>query len=147
MARHTKSITITDDNRDKGKTFLLTELASYDAEMWVWKLIPVLSAVGFTVDDNVLKGGFAAIAAMGAAAILRMPYEVTKSLLDEMLACIGYVHNPAHAPQPIYLDAKCQIEEISTWFQLRKAVLELHTDPLKAAGASTSGTQHPLPAA
>lgn len=138
MPRLTKTVRISDDNRDKGKVFILTELSSFDAEKWVWKLIPVLSVAGFDVNDDTLKGGFGAIAAMGAAAMLRMPYEFTQSLLDAMLPCIQYQHDPNHAAQPIMLDAKCQIEEISTWFQLRKAVLDLHVDPFKAASASSS---------
>lgn len=149
--RNKKTIRIETDGRDKGKEFILTELSSYEAEQWVWKLMPVLAQSGITVDEDTLKGGFAAIAAMGAANILRMPYGFVKSLLDEMAPCIQYQHYDEHGralpPAPIVLNQDCQIEEVATWFTLRKAVLDLHIAPLKAAEKSKDSAPHPHRAA
>jgi hypothetical protein len=147
MSRRTERIVIEDDNRDKGKEFLITELSSYEAEQWVWQLLPVLAASGIEVNDDTLKGGFASIMALGAASILRMPYGFVKSLLDQMLPCIKYQHydTQGHAvpPVPIAMNAQCQVEELSTWFKLRKAVLDLHIHPLSAAAKSKDSEPHP----
>jgi hypothetical protein len=149
--RHEKTIKIETEGRDKGKEFRIKELSSYEAEQWVWRLIPVLAQAGIEVDDETLNGGFASIAALGAAAILRMPYAFVKSLLDEMLPCIQYQHYDKHGKaqplQPIHLNENCQIQEVSTWFQLRKAVLDLHINPLLTAGASKDSETHRRPAA
>jgi hypothetical protein len=145
--RKKKTITIEAEGRDKGKEFVLEELCSYDAEQWVWRLLPVLARAGFEVNDSVLKGGFGAIMAVGAQALFAMPYEFVKSMMDAMLPCIKYRHydTKGHAQdlQEIKTNANCQIEEISTWFHLRKEVLELHTGPLKAAGSSKGSEASP----
>ena len=144
--RQKKPITIETEGRDKGKHFLITELSSYEAEQWVWRLIPVLAQAGIEVSDEDLKGGFAGIAAMGAAAVLRMPYAFVKSLLDEMLPCIQYQHHDKHGKAlplaEIQMNENCQIEEVSTWFQLRKAVIDLHINPTQAAGGSKDSVTH-----
>lgn len=149
--RHKKTVVIEDEGRDRGKEFLITELSSYEAEQWVWQLIPVLAAAGVEIDEDTLKGGFSRIMAVGAANILRMPYGFVKSLLDQMLPCIKYCHyddgGKAIPPTAILLNASCQIEELSTWFTLRKAVLDLHIDPLKAAGKSKDSATHSHPSA
>lgn len=136
--RHKKTVVIEEEGRDLGKEFLITELSSYEAEQWVWQLIPVLAAAGVEVNEETLKGGFAQIMAVGAANLLRMPYGFVKSLLDQMVPCIKYCHyddgGKAIPPASILLNANCQIEELSTWFQLRMAVLELHVGPSLAAG-------------
>ena len=138
--RQEKRITITDAGRDKDKEFVIKELSSFAAEQWVWRLVPMLAHAGFPIDDKTLKAGFAGIAAMGTAAVLTMPYELVKPLLDEMLTCISYQHyddaGRAQPLQPIRMNDNCQIEEVATWFQLRKAVLDLHINPFLAAAES-----------
>ena len=98
--------TITIDGRDKGKTFVITEMPAIKGKKWVMDLYAQAKGL-----DN--------------AALL--------SLLDEpkfsaWRDCVQYSHDPKHPDQPIpWEEETCQVLEISTIVFLQSKVLELQT--------------------
>lgn len=153
MARRETRVTITDEGRDKGKTFILREMPSFDGEWWAIRALVVLGNAGLTMPAGVLESGMAGLAAMeqmkGAASALflmglRMlpgvDPKALKPLLDEMMGCVTYQPPGAFPAQALFSGDMSQIEEIKTILTLRAEVLELHLGFSLAGAVSTLAT-------
>jgi len=162
--RHTKTITIEEEGRDKGKTFILTEMPATLGEKWAMQLMHLIThnAEAVAVNPQALNGGggMGALAVMLAEAQgvgnsndamtpeqvalgLAMARALTDPSLDAWWDCVRYQHAPNHPPQPINQGAACQIEEIKTIAFLRFEVLNLHTDFFSREKASTMASPSP----
>ena len=146
--RKTKTVTIAREGRDKGKTFLITEMGAVPAEKWAARALLALGRAGVEIPDDAAGIGAAAIIAAGLGAFRQMNFEDAEPLLDEMMACVQIV------PDPTKRDAMTQapiarpmmdgdVEEVATLAQLRAEVIEVHTgfsvtDALSKLGASVA---------
>lgn len=142
MPRHTKRITVTAEGRDKGKTFLITELAADQAERWAIRAFLGLIQSGVDVSPETLQGGMAAFAALGIRALGGITWEILEPLLDEMWTCVEF--QPTHSKLPsqsISDGINSQIEEVQTRLALRVAVLELHMGFSLPGESPTSGLE------
>jgi hypothetical protein len=127
MARKTLRVTITDEGRDKGKTFVLTELPADQAERWFIRALLGLAQSGADISPEQMAGGAAAFAALGVQALGGIAWPTLEPLLDEMFECVQCIPpDPRYPAQAIIPGANSQIEEVKTRFALRVAVLELH---------------------
>lgn len=137
MARKTLLYTVTDDNRDRGKTFLITEMSAARAESWAMRALLALMEGGVEIPEGIERMGLAGIAKVGLQALSRLSWEKAKPLIDEMLDCVQIVPDPSkpHVVRPLI---ESDIEEITTLAKLRIEVWKLHTDFLTAAAPSTS---------
>lgn len=140
MARRTKYLTLSDvddDNRDKGKTFLLTELSAEDAEDWGLRALLALSSAGAEVPDDFEDAGMAGLAAMGVDALRGLKYEVVQPLWRQMFTCVQICPN-AQNKSVVRGLVPDDIEEISTRLLLRKEIVELHVNFSRLASLSKS---------
>ena len=136
MRKH-KVVTIEAEGRDKGKSFLILEKSAFDAERWAIRALLALSKAGVEVPDEAMQAGALGILAMGLDAFRMMDFEDAEPLLEEMLACVHFVPNPADKDpmtgrpmtrslmQPTEANDG-DIEEVSTLLKLRGEALELH---------------------
>lgn len=145
--RKMQTLIISDQGRDRGKTFVIREMDAFDAENWAWG---ALEAIGqkFHIPSGILEAGWAGVAAMGLQALLGAPHNLTKPLLDEMIAsCVAHVPDPKN--QAAYRGAQLpgnvaplgpllpeDIEEVRTILFLRDKVFELHSGFSVAASLS-----------
>ncbi len=127
MARRKQVVTITDPGRDKGKTFIVTEMPADVGERWATQAMFLLAQAGVTVPAGVQEAGMAGLAATGvdflSVAQLRALQDPS---LDEQWDYVEYQHNPQHPTQKLQTGELSQIEEIRTRSQLRQEVLKLH---------------------
>ncbi|MCJ2087269.1 hypothetical protein MKK88_14930 [Methylobacterium sp. E-005] len=140
MARRTQYITLSDvddDNRDKGKTFLLTELSAEEAEDWGLRALLALSSAGAEVPDDFEDAGMAGLAAMGVDALRGLKYEVVRPLWRQMFQCVQICPN-AQNQNVVRGLVPDDIEEISTRLLLRKEIVELHVNFSRLASLSKS---------
>lgn len=135
MARKTSNVTITDNGRDKDKTFVLTELPASKAEAWAYRALLALIAGGVEVPDGFERMGMAGMAEMGIRALSSLKWEIAEPLLAEMWECVRFMPDPAK-PQIVRNLIEEDIEEISTRIKLRAEVWALHADFLKAVAPS-----------
>jgi len=147
--RKTQPVTITAEGRDKGKLFLLTEMAAVPAEKWATRVFLALIESGVDIPDHIVAAGMEGLVSEeGIGAILKgilsgagkMRWNTLEPLLDEMLECVRVVPEPVANPdfsRPINLNAD-DIEEVKTLLALRKEILALHTGFSFAAKPSTS---------
>lgn len=138
--RKTKIVTIETENRDKGKTYLLTEMPAAQAEKWAARAFLALAKSGVEIPDDVAAAGLAGVAVSGLAALSRIDWRDAEPLLDEMMACVKIQEKLLTR----VLDPNAEdIEEVATRLLLRKELLELHLGFSLAAKPSIS----PAPAA
>lgn len=127
--RKTKAIKIPEgdpENRDAGKTFVITELPADQAERWATKALLMVSRSGAELPPGVAGSGMAGVAIMGLKLLAGVQFEEARVLMDEMFTCVKFVPNtdkPEYSRAPIGDD----IEEVSTRMLLRSEIFELHT--------------------
>jgi hypothetical protein len=155
--RKTSIYTVTEENRDKGKVFQITEMSAAEAEQWAIRAFFALMNAGVDIPDEIASMGFAGFAAMnqeddetkeiakmqilGLASVVlgalgRVPYPMAKPLLDDMMDCVKIIPDPSK-PQVVRALMDIDIEEVSTRLKLRKSVFDLHIDFLEPAALST----------
>lgn len=137
MARNVANYTVTNDGRDKGKTFVLTEMPASKAESWAMRALLALMAGGVEVPEGFERLGMAAMAEIGIRALSGLRWEVAEPLLDEMWSCIQIMPDPSK-PHLVRNLIEEDIEEITTRVKLRAEVWKLHTGFFKAVAPSIS---------
>jgi len=135
-------VTITDQNRDKGKAFQIDEMPASQGEAWATRAILALMAGGIELPEGFERLGMAGMAEVGLRALAGLKYEVAEPLLAEMMGCVSMIPDPSK-PQVVRPLIEEDIEEISTRVKLRAEVWKLHTDFLQAANPSVSGQSVP----
>jgi hypothetical protein len=143
MARKTIDITITDEGRDQGKTFRITEMPAVRAEKWAIRALTLVARSGVDI-GNIAGLGMAGIAMLGVQAIMSVSFDEIEPLLDEMMECITSVPDrsrPMINPPLMEND----IEEIATRFRLRQEVISLHVG-FSMNGAQSNEITSPAPA-
>jgi len=140
VTRKVEKLTITDEGRDKGKVFELTEMSAYHGDLWAGKVSALLRKFGAEIPEGTEEQGMAGVA---SAQQVTAGIVFTRALQDPSVSewwdCVRYVHDPRHPPQAITFGADCQVEEIRTISELRMAVFKLHTAFFSTEKASTSG--------
>lgn len=137
MARATLNYTVTDDGRDKGKVFVLTELPASQAESWALRSLLALMSGGVEVPAGFERMGMAAMAEVGIKALSQLKWEVAEPLLNEMWQCVQVMPDPAR-PHVVRRLIEEDIEEVMTRVKLRAEIWKLHTGFLKAVAPSIS---------
>ena len=119
--RREKYITITADNRDKGKTFFIREKSAVQAEKWAMRMLIAIFGSGKPMP----KAGLAGLAEVGVdllSLLGNVSWEMAEPLLDEMMECVQRKESEKCIRSLVDED----IEAVETLLQLRKEVLELH---------------------
>jgi len=124
--RKTKLVQITDEGRDKGKAYLLTEMSAAQAEKWAFRALLLAAQSGADIPDAIRSAGFAGVAIMGIQTILGgVKFDQVEPLLDEMMKCIQFIPDIKNQimTRPLIED---DIEEVATRVRLRMEVFNLH---------------------
>lgn len=134
--RKEKFVTITEEGRDKGKTFHIQEMPASQAEWWAIRVFQAVARAGIDIPDNLRGSGMAGVAMMGLRGFVNLPPADLKDLMDEMWECVTVVrdNNPALRMKPLEED----IEEVETRLRLRAEIFELHTGFSLAGGKQQS---------
>lgn len=140
MGRKVVELTITAEGRDKDKTFILTELPAAKAERWAMRALHVMSVSGVEIPDEAILGGMAVVAIVGLRALFAGPPAEFEPLMDEMMSCVRMKVAALPDGRPLTED---DIEDVTTYIQLRDEVLKLHTgfsiaDALKMMASAQS---------
>jgi hypothetical protein len=143
--RRTKLVTVTDEGRDKGKRFLITEMPASQGESWAFRVLLALTNNNVQVPGA--ETGMSGLAELGIKGMIRglsgLPWFVAEPLLQEMFQCIQACPDPKN---PSFVRAlepaesgDYDIEEIWTRVMLRKEIFQLHVDFSSAAIQSLFG--------
>lgn len=138
MARITEKFIVAEDNRDKGKIFILTEMPAAQGEAWAMRALLALMAGNVELPEDFERMGMAGVAEVGVRALAGLKWDVVEPLMVEMWQCVQIQPDPKkpHIVRPLIEE---DIEEITTRIKLRAAVLKLHTGFLSAVAPLISG--------
>lgn len=126
--RKTERFVISSEGRDKGKTFILTEMPADQGERWALRALLALTNTGAAIPEEALGAGMAGLAAVGIQALGMLNSLQVQPLLDELWpACVRYEHSPRVPLQEITAGVNSQIEEVKTRLEIYRALLKLHT--------------------
>ncbi len=125
MARKTALVVIEAQGRDHGKQFALREMPASQAEKWAMRALLALARAGIDLPDDPAEAGLPEIARIGLSALGAMAFADAEPLMDEMMACVRAVPDPARPAilRPLIED---DIEEVATRLHLRREVFQLH---------------------
>lgn len=137
MARKTAEVTISEEGRDTGKIFLLTEMPASQAEKWATRAFLALARAGVEVPDDIAQAGMAGLAMMGFKMLGGISFADAEPLMDEMFRCIQIKPDRSN-PAVIRGLIEDDIEEVRTRFNLRMEVLALHMGFSSAADLLSS---------
>jgi hypothetical protein len=125
MARRTKVIVIKDPrSRDDGKQFMVTEMDAESAEWWAIRVLQGLLGSNQDVDADIFSAPLSKIAGLAFIGLAKMPAEQLKPLMDEMKPCIKVLLPDGKTSRDVLAS---DIEDISTWLELRKEVFGVLT--------------------
>jgi len=132
MARKTLIYTVTDQNRDHKKQFLITEMAPAQSEAWAFRAILALMKDGVEMPAGFEHTGMAGMAEIGIRALQGLSWELAEPLLKEMMECVQIMPDPSK-PHVLRQLIDEDIEEVATRVKLRIEVWKLHMDFFGAA--------------
>jgi len=137
MARNTIDYIVTDEGRDCGKKFKITEMDAFKGEKWAMRALLALMGERVDLPKGFEKKGMSGIAEIGLKMFSSLKWETAEPLIDEMMTCVQYMPDPGN---PLIVRALFpgDIEEIGTLFTLRKEVLNLHVGFSQAVARLTS---------
>lgn len=134
MTRKTKIVHVPElpacDNRDLGKTFLITEWPAARADNWMQRLAYAFNKNGGQIPMNVTSIGWEGIAIIGINTFLRGNVDpaIMISIADELLECVKLIPDPAHPESARPATAEDDIEEVATRWWLRDQVVSVLTN-------------------
>lgn len=132
--RKTKLVTITDEGRDQGKTFKITEMPASQLEEWSTRALIAIFAGNVPADVMQISrtSNAAALASVFGSALQGLSWETVKPLYRELLSCVAFVPsrenqaNPANTIPLTPNNLDNFIEEVTTLYKLRLEVLEVN---------------------
>lgn len=144
MARRTKVVEIQDDNRDKGKRFLLTEVSATDGQDWAIRACIALGSSDIDLPKDLHLAGMAGVLIIGLQKMRSgLNYSLLKPLINDLTACIQVMpdNNNLSIVRKLIPD---DIEEIITLTKLQGQVIELHSgftwDEIKLTSAAQASS-------
>ncbi len=144
MTRKTHVYVVTEDGRDRGKQFFITEMSAMQGARWALRVLQAAARNGVNLPPEIMGAGMAGVAVAGIQAFIGMSYNDADPLIAEMLACAQIVPDPKY-PNVKRGTIEDDFEEISTVVNLCAEVIKLHTSfsPAGAPSNSTSETRQP----
>ena len=131
MARKSTKYTVQSEGRDKGRTFLITEMSASQAESWAYRMILAVANGGIELPEGFETAGMAGIAELGIQVLSKLKWKDAEPLLKEMFDCVQVIPDVGRANMVRPLIEE-DIEEIKTRMELRYEIWNLHTSFLNA---------------
>lgn len=120
MARNSVVVTISDEGRDKGKRFRITEWPAQTAEEWGLRVLLALGAAGVEIPPEILQLGGVAVIYFAGQHLLKIRERKAIRLARELMECVQICEDK--------LDRGVvanDIEEVATRLTLKKEALKL----------------------
>ncbi|WP_096978834.1 hypothetical protein [Escherichia coli] len=134
MARREIPFIVEENNRDKGKEFIITEMSAWDADELAQDLFRAMGETNFSgIPSDVIAMGCAGLATLGLNIISAASPEVSHKLRDRLLSTVQIVitHEGGRQVREV---KPIDFEEVSTIRQLMDKVFQLNFDFLTIAG-------------
>jgi len=138
MSRKTITYTVEAEGRDQGKQFLMTEMSALHGQRWAIHMLFAIAAGGVNLPSGYEALGFAGLSKIALPMLLQAPLHMVEPLLKEMMDCVEIIPDPQSKPHVKRKLQDSDIDEILTYFALRKQVWDLHTGFFQNGAPSTT---------
>ncbi|EOV3349163.1 hypothetical protein ACONGJ_003521 [Edwardsiella piscicida] len=126
---------VEDNNRDRGKEFIITEMSAWDADEMAQDLFRSMGESNFTgVPPDVIAMGCAGLATLGMNVLSVAPPEVSRNLRDRLISTVEVVirHDGGQKIRKVIPE---DFEEVETIRKLLDRVFEANFSFLSIAAA------------
>lgn len=127
MARKEIPFIVTEEGRDKGKEFIITEMSAWDADTLSQDLFRAMGDSNYTgIPADVIAMGCAGLATVGLSVISASSPEVARQLRDQLMSTVDrIITNEGHRQQR-KVNGPLDFEEVSTIRALIDKVFEVN---------------------
>lgn len=125
---------IEDENRDKGKEFVITEMSAWDADELAQDIFRAMGDSDFSaIPADVISMGCAGLATVGLSVLSAASPDISRNLRDRLLDTVEIVitHNGSTQTRKV---KSIDFEEVSTIRQLMDKVFQVNFNFLMIAG-------------
>lgn len=122
-----ETVTIDQEGRDLGKSFLITEMDAWSAITWATRALLAATRSGVPIPEKV--DGPQTLAGLGLRVLFMLPPDAALPLMSEAKACVKFLPpggNGAIAAQDVDMGGGHAVEEPATWVLLLRRVYDLH---------------------
>ncbi|MDZ7124911.1 hypothetical protein [Escherichia coli] len=134
MARKEIPFVVMDENRDKGKEFIITEMSAWDADELAQDIFRAMGDSDFSaIPADVIAMGCAGLATVGLSVLSAASPDVSRNLRDRLLQTVQIVitHEGSRQVRQV---KPIDFEEVSTIRTLMDQVFRVNFDFLTIAG-------------
>ncbi|MBJ9257302.1 hypothetical protein I5495_08150 [Citrobacter amalonaticus] len=134
MARKEIPFIVEDDNRDKGKEFIITEMSAWDADSLAQDIFRAMGESNFTgIPPDVIAMGCAGLATIGINVLSAASPDVARTLRERLLSTVQIVitHDGSRQIREV---KPIDFEEVSTIRSLMDQVFKVNFEFLIIAG-------------
>lgn len=132
--RKTKVVTIEADNRDKGKSFLITEMGAHQLEQWSAEALIAIFAGNVPADILQISqtSNTAALATAMEYLLKGLSWQTVRPLYNKLLSCVSFIPEKESKTNPVNVIPLTEsnqdtfVEEVPTLLKLRLEALEIN---------------------
>lgn len=140
--RKTKVVTIEADNRDKGKSFLITEMGAHQLEQWSAEALIAIFAGNVPADILQISqtSNTAALATAMEYLLKGLTWQTVRPLYNKLLGCVAFIPEKESKTNPVNVIPLTEsnqdnfVEEVPTLLKLRLEALEINLGFLGQGG-------------
>ncbi|MGK0705125.1 hypothetical protein ACSFCW_16835 [Yokenella regensburgei] len=126
MARKEIPFVVEDDNRDKGKEFIITEMSAWDADELAQDIFRAMGDSNFTgIPADVIQMGCAGLATVGLSVMSAAKPEVSIMMRDKLMTTVS-IAITHEGKRNVRLVKPIDFEEVSTIREVMGKVFELN---------------------
>lgn len=135
MARKEIPFIVDDNNRDKGKEFIITEMSAWDADSLAQDIFRAMGDANYTsIPADVIAMGCAGLATVGLSVISASSPDVAHTLRDRLMNTVEIVVTHDGKRNQRKVNGSIDFEEVSTIRTLLDKVFKVNFDFLTIAG-------------
>ena len=134
MSRKEIPFTVTDEGRDKGKEFIITEMSAWDADELAQDIFRAMGDSNYTgIPADVIAMGCAGLATVGLSVLSASSPDVSRTLRERLMSTVQIVITHEGKTQMRKVNGSIDFEEVHTIRQVMDQVFKVNFDFLTIA--------------
>lgn len=134
MSRKEIPFIVTDEGRDKGKEFIITEMSAWDADELAQDIFRAMGDSNYTgIPADVIAMGCAGLATVGLSVLSATAPDVSRTLRERLMSTVQIVITHEGKSQMRKVNGSIDFEEVQTIRQVMDQVFKVNFDFLTIA--------------
>lgn len=134
MSRKEIPFIVTEEGRDKGKEFIITEMSAWDADELAQDIFRAMGDSNYTgIPADVIAMGCAGLATVGLSVLSASSPDVSRTLRERLMSTVQIVITHEGKTQMRKVNGSIDFEEVQTIRQVMDQVFKVNFDFLTIA--------------